>query len=219
MQLEWKKVSGTEKDFCLREISFLAEAGYLTGIAGRNGAGKTTLFRYMLSGKKLYQGEILLDGEPLHGGEEAVHTRQMRKIGHIADERQFFEEYTAMENARLFSVFYENWEEEVFCRVMKQMELSTGKLLGKMSRGERLKFQMAFVMAYHPKLYLLDEVTGGMDPVFRREFFRLLREILETEEAVVLMATHIQEELEEKMDYIGILEQGIMVSFGENTPV
>lgn len=209
MVLEWKNVSGTNKDFNLKNISFTAEPGFLIGIAGKNGAGKTTMFHYMVDRKKQYTGEILLDGELL----------QLADIAYISDDRQFINGYSAMGNAELLSVFYDNWNKDIFKEAMKRMELSTAKEFGKMSRGEKLKFQMAFAMAYQPKLYLLDEVTGGMDPVFRKEFFRILREILATEEAMVIMTTHIQEELEEKMDYVGIMEDGKLVSFKENEAV
>lgn len=235
MVLEWKNVSGTNKDFNLKNISFVAEPGYLIGIAGKNGAGKTTMFRYMMEKKKQYTGEILLDGEPLHraeskvtagngetgsrNGSEDVHIKQLNHIAYISDDRQFIGGYTAMDNAELLSVLYDNWDMECFKAAMKRMELSLSKNYGDMSRGEKLKFQMAFAMGYQPKLYLLDEVTGGMDPVFRKEFFRILREILAAEEAIVIMTTHIQEELEEKMDYIGIMEAGQLVSFAENEAV
>jgi len=214
MKLEWKNVSGTGKGFHLKNISFVAEPGYLIGIAGKNGAGKTTMFRYMADRKKQYDGEIFLDGELLHGA-----SSQLQHIAYISDDRQFISNYSAMDNAELISVFYDNWNKERFIEAMKRMELPTGKEFGSMSRGEKLKFQMAFAFGYQPKLYLLDEVTGGMDPVFRKEFFRILREILATEDAIVIMTTHIQEELEEKMDYVGIMENGQLVSFGENEAV
>lgn len=79
-----------------------------------------------------------------------------------------------------------------------------------------MRFQMAFAMAHGTKLYLLDEATAGMDPVFRVDFFKILHEVIAEEEASVLMATHLAEELEHKMDYVGIMEEGRMVSFGEN---
>lgn len=216
MVLEWKNVSGINKAFHLKEISFTAEAGYLIGIAGKNGAGKTTLFRYMMDEEKQYEGEILLDGRPLHDQEGAAWLNQ---IAYVSDDRHFIDGYTAMDNAELFSTIYDNWNEEIFKEAMKGMELSASKVFGSMSRGEKLKFQMAFAFGYQPKLYLLDEVTGGMDPVFRKEFFRILRNVLATGEAIVIMTTHIQEELEEKMDYIGIMEQGRLVTFGENEAV
>ena len=85
-----------------------------------------------------------------------------------------------------------------------------------MSRGELMKFQMAFAMAHKPALYLLDEVTAGMDPVFRIDFFKMLQEVIQTEEASVLMTSHIQTEIGQKTDYVGIMEVGRLVEFGES---
>ncbi|MFA9379177.1 MAG: hypothetical protein ACERKZ_20880 [Lachnotalea sp.] len=55
-----------------------------------------------------------------------------------------------------------------------------------------------------------------MDPIFRREFFRIIREVIAEEKASIILATHIQEEIEKQMDYVGIMELGKLISFGEN---
>jgi ABC-2 type transport system ATP-binding protein len=88
-----------------------------------------------------------------------------------------------------------------------------------MSRGERMKFQMAFAMGHKPCIYLLDEVTAGMDPVFRMDFFKIFHKVIEDESASVLMTSHIESEMEHKMDYLGILENGKLVKFGESLDV
>ena len=217
MLLEFQHVTGIKKGFCLQDITFAVPKGYLVGLAGKNGAGKTTLLHYIADEKKHYTGSIRVDGEELHDS----HIKLMNKIAFIADEVLFFGMYTARQNAKLLAPFFEKWDWELFEQAIQGLGLISGKplrldkVLSQMSRGEYLRFQVAFAMAHHTKLYLLDEVTGGMDPIFRREFFRLLHRILEQENASILMTTHIQEELEEKMDYIGILEEGRLVSFGE----
>ena len=122
----------------------------------------------------------------------------------------------ACENAEMYGNFYTNWSGEIFDEALERMEISRYKLLKSLSRGEYIKFQMAFAMAHKPALYILDEATAGMDPMFRREFFKLLLQLIESEEASVLMTTHSTEEMEKKMDYIGILEKGKLVSFQES---
>ncbi|MDE7300408.1 MAG: ABC transporter ATP-binding protein [Lachnospiraceae bacterium] len=217
MLLELKDVCGAEKGFCLQNITFEVPEGYLVGLAGKNGAGKTTLLHYIADEKKRYTGSIRFSGEELH----ASHTKLMNKIAFVADETPFFKMYTGRQNAQLLAPFYEEWDWELFYQAAEEQSMSAGsglkldRPLAKLSRGEYLRFQMAFAIAHHTRLYLLDEVTGGMDPVFRREFFRLIHRILEKEDASVLMTTHIQEELEEKADYAGILEEGRLISFRE----
>lgn len=212
MLLTWNQVTGQSKEFCLKDISFSLEAGYCMMIAGPNGAGKTTLFKYMLEEKKDYTGEILLNGCNIHEN----HEEMLNEMGYVSEENSFFQGYSAIQNAQLLSGFYKNWDMQLFTASMKKMELSVDKKVGTMSRGEFMKFQMAFAIAHNPKVYLLDEVTGGMDPIFRKDFYRIIRKILEKENASVLMTTHIQEEIELQADYIAYMEQGKMIRFGEN---
>ena len=215
MLLEFEQVTGIKKrfgkNFCLQDVSFSLPAGYIMGLAGENGAGKTTLMDYIMNPKQRYEGKILLQGEDIREN----HIGILNKIGFVSEENHFFEEMTIGQNEQLLGYFYDNWDGKLFRIMLQKMELSLGKTVGKLSRGERMKFQMAFAVAHHPVLYLLDEVTAGMDPVFRVDFFKILQEVIATEEASVLMTSHIREEMDRKMDYVGIMEKGRMTSFGE----
>ena len=211
--LELEQVSGTAKKvFCLKEVSLRLPAGYIGGIVGENGAGKTTLFEYVMNPKKLYSGNILLDGKEIH--EDYIAMRQ--KIGFVSDSNRFFMEKSGRENAKLAACVFDGWDFNLFEKTMKEMKVSATRPLSKLSRGEYMKFQTAYAMAHHPVLYLMDEVTAGMDPVFRMEFFLLLQSLIEKEDASVLMISHIQEEVERKMDYIGTMVEGRLVEWKEN---
>lgn len=215
MLLEFKHVTGKSKKFALQDINFSLEAGYICGLAGKNGAGKSTLLDYIMNPRQIYMGEILLDGVNIREN----HTEIKNKLGFISDENQFLRERTAMQNVELLSRFYEEWDMDIFTENMKKMELPVSRTVGKMSRGEYFKFQTAFAMAHKSKLYLLDEVTAGMDPVFRIDYFKLLQEIIAKEQASVLMTSHIQDEIARKTDFAGVLEKGRLVKFGESLEV
>lgn len=210
--LEFEHVTGTSRKFHLQDINFTLPAGYLMGLAGKNGAGKTMLIDYIMNPKQKYTGTIRICGTDIR----TDHAKAREYIGLVSDKNIFFNEYSAKQNAELLGGLYRKFHMDLFLTVMKRMELSDGKVVGKMSRGELMRFQMAFAMAHDTRLYLLDEATAGMDPVFRIDFFKLLHDVIEEEEASVLMVTHIAEEVEHKMDYVGIMEAGHMVSFGEN---
>lgn len=201
--------------FVLQDISVDLKAGYIYGLMGENGAGKTTLMQYILKDTIPYEGHILIEGTDIR----TDHARVLNKIGYVSEDRQFFEKCTAAQNAEILGTLYENFHKKTFFDMMDFMNLSTGKVYKIMSRGERLKFQLAFAIAHDPCLYLLDEVTAGMDPVFCIDFFRMLQQIIMDERACILMTSHISSEIETKTDFVGVMENGCLVTFGESLDI
>ncbi len=208
MQVEFQNVTFRRKKFCLENLSFTIREGYLTALAGKNGAGKTTLFHLMLDKSARFEGNILADGVPW----EKDRTERMNRIGFVSEEQKFFMEQTALENAEILQAVYYAFSMNRFEETMNFMQLSVHQALKNMSRGEYMKFQLAFAMAHETELYLLDEASAGMDPVFRKEFFRILHGLLENERCADLMSTHIQDDIARHMDYLIRIEEGRIVS-------
>lgn len=203
------------RKYVLQDISFDLKAGYIYGLMGENGAGKTTLMQYILKENVPYEGRITIEGMDIRTN----HAQILNRIGYVSEDMQFFESCTVGQNAQILGVFYENFHWKRFLEVMESMNLSIGKVYKTMSRGERLKFQLAFAMAHEPCLYLLDEVTAGMDPVFRIDFFHMLQRIIMDECACVLMTSHISAEIETKTDFVGVMQNGRLVMFGESLDI
>lgn len=215
MILEFENVTGKSKKFALNDISFGLPAGYIMGLMGVNGAGKTTLMSYIMDSDSKYTGHIRVGGADIKENDPYI----KNKIGFVSDENHFLLDRTGQQNADILGRFYDEFDMEIFADAMKMMEVSPHTTYRLMSRGEKLKFQMAFAMAHKPVLYLLDEVTAGMDPVFRIDFFKILSKVIETEAASILMTSHVEAEMEMKTDYVGILEEGKLVQFGESIDV
>lgn len=201
--------------FVLQGISLELKAGYIYGLIGENGAGKTTLMQYILKDTIPYEGHIYIEGMDIRKD----HARILDKIGYVSEDRLFFESCSAMQNAEILGAFYENFCMKRFSDAMASMNLSDHKTYKAMSRGERLRFQLAFAMAYEPCLYLLDEATAGMDPVFCIDFFHILQQIIMDERACVLMTSHISSEIENRTDFVGVMENGCLVMFGESLDI
>ncbi len=215
MLLEFENVSGIKGRFRLENISFQLPAGYIMGLVGANGAGKTTLINYIMNDKVKYSGTIRLNGYDIRDNHS--HIRQL--IGFVSEDNQFFKDFSADENMKMRSIFYDNYNEEIYYQAMKEMSVSGGLNYGNMSRGECIKFQMAFAMGQGARLYLLDEATAGMDPVFRIDFYKILQRLISDENTSVLMTSHIESEVSRKTDYVGIMEGGRMIKYGESLDV
>lgn len=213
--LELKDVTGKGFGFKLKNVTMTLENGYIYAVTGKNGAGKTTLFNYILTEKKRYTGSIKLFGYELAGN----HAKTMEITGLVSEDNTFFENRTGRQNAEILGLVYDNFDMELFDKCMKKMNVSGQTTLWRMSRGERMKFQLAFAIAHHSRLYLLDEATAGMDAVFKIELFDMLRQLIAGEDCCVLMTTHDMSEIAKNTDYAAIMDNGTLGEFVESIEV
>ena len=213
--LEFKDVTGKGFGFKLKNVSMTLENGYIYAVTGKNGAGKTTLFNYILTEKQRYTGSIRLYSYELAGN----HAKAMEITGLVSEDNTFFENRTGRQNAEILGLVYDNFDMELFDKCMKKMNVSSQTTLWRMSRGERMKFQLAFAIAHHSRLYLLDEATAGMDAVFKIELFDMLRQLIAGEDCCVLMTTHDMSEIAKNTDYAAIMDNGTLGEFVESIEV
>lgn len=209
--LEIKDLQRKVGKFHLEHIDFQVEEGYLVGILGPNGAGKTTFFKALMEPKKGDKGSILWMGKDIRKN----HVEFLGDTAYITEDMMFIEKLTAMETAQMLGVFYEHYTDEAFEACMEKVGVSKNITIAGMSRGQKIRFQLAFGMARKAKLYLMDEPTAGMDPAFRKEFYDLLRELL-AKGVTVLMSTHVQSDINRNMDYVLTLKEGKQLRFQEN---
>lgn len=208
-------VSKTHKDFTLRDISVEIPEGYITGLVGPNGAGKSTLMRLILDAESCDTGTITLDG--MDHIQQGVAFRD--QVGFVFEnEKTFFRHRSALENGKVLGKLYSNWSQERFEEYLSQFQLTRREQretpCGKLSKGQYMRFQLAFALAHKPKLLLLDEPTANLDPVFRIQFLQVLQEAIEGEEVAVLFATHITTDLDKIGDYLIVLDQGAVKAYG-----
>lgn len=203
-----KNVQKKFHKFKLNNINFSVNKGYIMGIIGKNGAGKTTLMKIMLGVYRKSNGSIQIDGQELTRKNYRLH----QLIGFISEDHGFLLSSSLIDNARIFGKFYDSFDLDYFLELLEKWNLDKDKPLGKLSKGMKTKFQLAFTLAYKPRLLLLDEPTGGLDPLFRQEFLRILQELVETEEMGIIISTHITTDLDKIADYIMILDHGEMIS-------
>lgn len=206
LALKVKDVSKKYRSFALKTVSFELKQGYILGIVGRNGAGKTTLMRALLDPRFSDGGGISVCGI------DAVRypLEAKKQVGILMEEAPFLHQKTLRRNAELLGAFYDTFSMDDFLAFMERFELGAGKVYADLSKGMRMKFQLAFALAHRPKLLLMDEATAGLDVVFRREFFYLLQEAVEQSMLSVVIATHVTEDLDRLADYVACMEDGAL---------
>lgn len=201
------EVSGMSKrldSFELSNINFRMEPGYIMGLVGPNGAGKTTFIHTLLGLYKPTEGTIRVFGYDLLTQEREAKAQ----IGFALDENPFAADLSAKDNARMYGRYYPSWDQKMFDRYCRQFELNTKKPLKKLSKGNQMKFQLAFALSHDAKLLVFDEPTAGLDPVFRREITEIMCDVISEGERSILFSTHLTEELDKIADYLTFLYNG-----------
>lgn len=194
------------KKFSLKDVSFHVAAGTITGFIGRNGAGKTTTMRVLLGLSPYSRGEISFFGDGRSGADPAVRAR----IGVVLD-GGFFDELTAQEMKRIIASAYPNWNEPDYRRAMDMFSLDPRRKLKTYSRGMRAKFALTLALSHQAELLIMDEPTGGLDPLIRRELLDVLRDFMNGGERAVLFSTHITSDLDRIADDIILMDEGQIV--------
>lgn len=202
--IEFEAVGKKLGGFALRDISFALPKGYIAGLIGPNGAGKTTLLHLLLGLYRADAGSVRVFGCDPAAEEVWVRSR----IGWVLSEELFHAGGTLRENADRYGRYYPDYEPAMFEKYCGRFGLETGRRLGKLSKGEKLKFQFAFALSHRAELLLLDEPTASFDPEFRAEFFRIITDFISDGEHSVVLATHLTRELERLADYVMMLNDG-----------
>ncbi|MDD6857639.1 MAG: ABC transporter ATP-binding protein [Lachnospiraceae bacterium] len=211
--LAFEGVNGKNRKFRLKNVNFRMEPGYIYCITGENGAGKTTLMRYIIDEYARYKGNIYFERTDIRGR----HSELMEHIGVVSEDNVFFEDRTCIQNVNMLKMLYKNFDMDRFETIMKKMNMQEGMTYKKMSRGEKVKFQLAFAFSHGSRLYLMDEATAGMDPVFRIDFFDILRTLIRDEMCTVLMTTHNTDEIRKQTDYYAVMDNGQLGEFRESS--
>lgn len=192
------------KDFSLEDINFSLEPGYVLGLIGRNGAGKTTLINTILGLWTPDQGGIHIAGFDRVKDE----IRAKNEIAFVTDECLFPLEMTPYSIGKIFGKVYDAFDLKHYKKLCQRFRLPMHKRLQKMSKGMIIKLQLAFAFSRNAKLYIFDEPSAGLDPVFRKELVDLVFDLTYEGDKSVIFSTHLTDELDRIADYILFLEEG-----------
>ncbi|MDO5400483.1 MAG: ABC transporter ATP-binding protein [Eubacteriales bacterium] len=208
--LELKNVSKSFQDFELENINLTLPKGFIMGLVGPNGAGKTTTIQLILNMLEKKSGEILIFGK-----DNIIHEQDIKQeIGVVFDSIFYVDSWTVQDTGKAISIFYDNWQHDVFNDMINRFGLPKNKKISELSRGMQMKLMLACAFSHDAKLLILDEPTSGLDPLTRDEFLEILQDYIRDGQRSVLFSTHITTDLERVADYITLINRGNMIFTG-----
>lgn len=191
----------------LRQLSFTVPEGVIYGLVGRNGAGKTTTLRLIMRLLRADRGEIQVFGAAPH--ELSLTLRQ--QIGYTSDSLPLIPWLKAEDLLAQNALFYPSWDWDYVKNWAKKLELNLQKRVFSLSRGDRQKLGFLMAIGHRPRLLILDEPAGGLDPVVRQQFLESLISFLNENGTTIILSSHQLNELERVADHIGLIQSGEMV--------
>lgn len=209
--LKVENVSKRRNTFLLDNISIELPEGYIMGLIGENGAGKTTLLQITAGLLSADKGGIRLDGISIAEEETAV----KQEIGTVLHGDMFDVRDTLLRNGNRYGRFYRHYEESALKEHMQKFGLDGRKKYGRLSKGEKLKFAMAFALSHKPKLLLLDEPAANFDKEFRTLFIKVLRDYVAGGENYVILSTHLTSDIDMLADYLLFIKGGRQLLYGD----
>jgi ABC-type multidrug transport system ATPase subunit len=193
-------------------LSLEVRAGEIYGLLGPNGAGKTTTLRMLATLVEPDEGEIVVDG--VDRRREPLKVRE--KLAYVAAEAGLPERLTPREVVSLFAgIQGVPRGAEVADRLLARMGASryAETPCGDLSTGMKRRVVLARALVHEPSVLLLDEPTDGLDVPGRRDVLALIREQAERGRAVIL-SSHIMGEVEQVVDRVGIVANGVLAAEG-----
>ena len=193
------------------DLSFTVYKGEIFGFLGANGAGKTTAIRILSGLSSPSSGEVIVAGVNASEKPEEI----KRQIGYMSQKFSLYEDLTVTENIMLYGGIYGMSKALIKERtsiLLAKLNYSeyAGKLISELPLGLKQKLAFSVAIFHEPKIVFLDEPTGGVDPITRRQFWEMIYETASSG-ITVFVTTHYMDEAE-YCDRISIMSEGKIVA-------
>ena len=203
-----KNLSKKFGDFiAVNDISFDVYKGEIFGFLGANGAGKTTAMKMLIGISKPTSGEALVANFDVNSQAEMI----KKSIGYMSQKFSMYDDLTIKENITFFGGIYglsRNQIKEKTAKLVTELGLedALNKLVGDLPLGWKQKLSFSVALLHEPKIVFLDEPTGGVDPITRRQFWEMI--YAEAHKGTtIFVTTHYMDEAE-YCDRVSIMVEG-----------
>ncbi len=191
----------------LEGLSLSVAAGTVTGLLGPSGSGKSTLLRSIVGVQRVAGGRITVLGEV------AGSASLRRRVGYLTQAPSVYADLSAWENLRYFARLLGATPASVE-ELIETVGLGgfAGRVVGRLSGGQRARVSLATALLGEPELLVLDEPTVGLDPVLRRDLWDLFHRLTDGG-ATLVVSSHVMDEAE-RCDELLLLREGRMIATG-----
>lgn len=193
------------------DLCFEVYEGEIFGFLGANGAGKTTALRILSGLLEPTSGEVTVAGYNVRKDSEKI----KRNIGYMCQKFSLYEDLTVSENIVLYGGIYgldNNSLRERKNKLLKQLRFEDyqDRLIADLPLGLKQKLAFSVAIIHNPRIVFLDEPTGGVDPVTRRQFWEMIWETA-SKGITIFVTTHYMDEAE-YCDRVSIMSEGRIVA-------
>jgi ABC-2 type transport system ATP-binding protein len=191
-------------------VTFDVKAGEVFGFLGANGAGKTTAIKMLIGLLEPTSGEAKVAGLDLKTQTEEIR----RRIGYMSQKFSLYEDLTVLENIALYGGIYGLTDKQIRERATAMLETLglSDDLVGRLPLGWKQKLAFSVALLHEPAIVFLDEPTGGVDPITRRQFWEMIYAAA-ARGTTAFVTTHYMDEAE-YCDRISIMVDGRIATIG-----
>tara|TARA_Y100000310_G_scaffold344762_1_gene459318 strand:+ start:1450 stop:2379 length:930 start_codon:yes stop_codon:yes gene_type:complete len=215
---EFIKFDSVSKSFgkhhVLKDLDFSVPASGIVGVMGLSGCGKTTLLNILVGFWKPDKGHVLYNSIDIHGNKRII----SQLFGFATQAGSVYPKLTVEENLAYFGKLYNMRSIDIKERVEEILQFvdlgdARNAIAEELSTGMYRRLDIACSMIHNPKVLLLDEPTGNLDPILRKKLMALIRKISD-EGTKVIITSHLLSEIEQICDTLAILHKGKIVEMG-----
>ncbi|MGN0704331.1 MAG: ABC transporter ATP-binding protein [Lentihominibacter sp.] len=191
----------------ITDLDLTVKRGEFFGYIGPNGAGKSTTIRILTGLIKRTGGRAEVLGMDPEADKEAI----LANVGYLPSEAVFYQGLKVKDIIRLSADLRKidcSNEAEKLC---ERLRLDRNKKISELSFGNRKKVAIVCALQHKPELYILDEPTGGLDPLMQREFFTILKE-RNRDGATIFLSSHILSEVQQHCGRAAIIREGRIIA-------